>query len=210
MALADAEGIEAVTMRRLGETVGVEAMSLYRHVDNREDLIFGLLDMVDAEIEPPSDDVDWRLAVRGFAISAHNAMIRHRWSCPLMLSGDPTRVRVARLRYMEGLLRALRRAGFPPDLTHHAYHAIESHIMGFTLWQVSIALHVKDLPRLAKILFSKIDESEFPYTVEHGRQHMQPDAPTGNQEFEFGLDLLLDGLERLGRTLPSTTLARSS
>ncbi|HEV3311917.1 MAG TPA: TetR/AcrR family transcriptional regulator C-terminal domain-containing protein [Chloroflexota bacterium] len=197
MELADNDGIEAVTMRKLGQTLGVEAMSLYNHVANKDDLIYGLLDLVDAEIEVPSGEGDWKPAVRRFAISAHAAMIRHRWSCPLMLSTGPTKIRTARLTYMEGLLGTLRGAGFAPELTHHAYHAIESHIMGFTLWQVSIAHQMKDIQSVARDMFRQISEDEFPYTIEHGKQHFSGEAPTGQEEFAFGLDVLLDGIERL-------------
>jgi AcrR family transcriptional regulator len=197
MELADAGGIEALSMRKLGQALGVEAMSLYKHVADKDDLIYGLLDLVDAEIEVPTGDGDWRASVRRFAISAHDAMIRHRWSCALMLSTGPPRIRFARLRYMEGLLRTLRSAGISPDLTHHAYHAIESHIMGFTLWQVSIALQVADIPNLADVFFRQISAEEFPRTIEHGRQHLSGDAPTGREEFAFGLELILSGIERL-------------
>lgn len=197
MELADENGIEAATMRKLGQALGVEAMSLYNHVANKDDLIYGLLDLVDAEIEVPTGAGDWKPAVRRFAISAHAAMIRHRWSCPLMLSTGPSKIRSARLAYTEGLLRTLREAGFSPELTHHTYHAIESHIMGFTLWQVSIARHVKDMKGTAETLFRQISPEEFPYTIEHGRQHFGGNAPTGREEFAFGLDVLLDGIERL-------------
>ncbi len=204
MELADAGGIESVSMRKLGHALGVEAMSLYRHVANKEDLIYGLLDLVDAEIEVPDGNGEWKSDVRRFAISAHDAMIRHRWACALMLSTGPSRIRRARLTYMEGLLRTLRSAGFSPELTHHAYHAIESHIMGFTLWQVSISRHAAEIRKAIPMLFRQISDEEFPYTVEHGRQHLASNAPTGNEEFAFGLDLILDGIERMREGGPAT------
>jgi AcrR family transcriptional regulator len=197
--MADEGGIESLSMRKLGQRLSVEAMSIYNHVANKEDLIYGMLDMVDAEIEIPLPGDEWRNAVRRFAISAHDAMLGHRWSCALTLSTGPKRMRHARLQYMEGLLGTLRSDGFSPDMTHHAYQAIESNIMGFTLWQVSIAQHLTnaEAPNIAKLLFSQIPEDKFPFSIEHGRQHFSGSAPSGNEEFAFGLDLVLDGLERL-------------
>src|SRR5215208_2263294 len=136
--LADESGIDSLSMRKLAAELGVEAMSLYNHVANKGDLFDAIVDRVVSEIELP-DDGAWDEAVRRCAVSAHAAFLRHPWACSLVLSPsrmpDP-RAKPARLVYMEWLLRRLRDAGFSPALTYHAYHALDSHIVGFTLWEL--------------------------------------------------------------------------
>src|SRR5256885_8563748 len=113
--LADDGGIEALAMRKLARTLGVEAMSLYNHVANKGDLVDGIVDLVVSEIELPSAAEDWDVAIRECAISAHEALLRHPWACSLVMSPTTTRIpRTPRLRYMEWLLRRLREAGFSP------------------------------------------------------------------------------------------------
>ncbi len=194
--LADKGGIEALSMRKLGQELGVEAMSLYNHVANKQDLLAGIVDVVASEIEVPSDGDDWKAAIRHGAMSAHAVLLRHRWAASLMMrvtSGSP-----ARLRWHEGVLRTLREAGFSADLTHHAYHALESHIMGFTLWQVSLPFETRaELLDMAQGFLREFPADDHPYLLEHMQQHLGESSPAGRTEFEFGLDLILDGLERL-------------
>lgn len=195
IALADEHGIDALSMRRLGQELGVEAMSLYNHVANKDDLESGIVEIVLGEIEVPSG-ADWKAALRRTAISSHDAFVRHRWACSLMMRASG--VSPARMRWMEAVLRTLREAGFSADLTHHAYHALDSHITGFTLWQVSMPFETKEeLDDIAGWFLSQIPTDEYPYVVEHAHQHLEPASPDGKSEFEFGLDLILDGLERL-------------
>jgi AcrR family transcriptional regulator len=193
---ADAHGIEALSMRRLAKELGVEAMSLYNHVANKDEILSGIVEIVAGEVEVPSDPANWKTSIRQSAISAHDAFIRHRWSCSLMTS-TPSVV-PSRMRWMEGVLATLREAGFSPNLTHHAYHALDSHITGFTLWQVSFPFDTREeLLDLAEDFLKQIPVDEYPYVIEHAQEHLaepDPDEPT---EFEFGLDLILDGLERL-------------
>jgi AcrR family transcriptional regulator len=199
LALADADGIESLSMRKLGQQLGVEAMSLYNHVANKDDIQDGIVEIVLSEIEEPSDEDDWRAAIRRTAISAHEAFIRHRWACSLMMRVP--RVSPARMQWMESVLRTLREAGFSADLTHHAYHALDSHITGFTLWQVSMPFETKEeLVDLAEGFLREIPTDEYPYIIEHAEQHIAPSSPDGRTEFEFGLELILDGLERLRGT----------
>ena len=102
---------------------------------------------------------------------------------------------------MEAVLRTLREAGFSADMTHHAYHALDSHITGFTLWQVSMPFETKaELLDLAEDFLQQIPADAYPYVIEHAEQHLAPASPDGATEFEFGLDLILDGLERLRDT----------
>src|SRR5947209_8441840 len=147
LGLADEAGIEALTMRKLGQALGVEAMSLYNHVANKDDLLAGMVDRVAGEIELPPAGGDWAAAVRVSAISAHAALERHPWATTLMMSrGGP-----ARMRYMDALLRRLREAGFSPELTYHAYHALDAHIFGFSLWEAGHAVTASD-PRGAAFI----------------------------------------------------------
>jgi AcrR family transcriptional regulator len=195
--LADADGIEALSMRRLAKDLGVEAMSLYNHVANKDDLVSGITDLVVSEFELPSGSEDWDTAVRKYAISAHDVLLRHRWACRLVLSpgGSPT-ADTARMRSMEWLLGTLRGAGFSPDLTYHAYHALDSHILGFTLWQLGHSLPpATDIPDMAATFLRMLSADEFPYLVEHIHQHVEAPSGDGQREFEFGLDLILDGLK---------------
>ena len=164
--LADQGGIEALSMRKLGQELGVEAMSLYNHVANKDDLLAGIVELVLGEIEAPSGKADWKTEIRRTAISSHEVFLRHRWACSLMMRG--TTVSPARMQWMESLLRTLREAGFSADMTHHAYHALDSHITGFTLWQVSMPFETKaELLDLAEGFLRQIPVEEYPYVIEH-------------------------------------------
>jgi AcrR family transcriptional regulator len=201
--LADEAGIESLTMRKLARELGVEAMSLYNHVANKGDLVDGIVDLVLDEIDLPSDSEEWDAAVRECAISAHETFLRHPWACRLVMS--PTSFRISgspRVRYMEWLLTRLREAGFSPDLTYHAYHALDSHILGFTMWQLGHMAGAKslaadgDLADFAATLVQELRERGYPYLAEHAEQHLAAAKDDGARQFEFGLDLILDGLKR--------------
>jgi AcrR family transcriptional regulator len=201
--LADGGGIESLTMRRLARELGVEAMSLYNHVANKGDLVDAMVDLVVSEIELPATSDTWDVAVRECAISAHEVLLRHPWSCSLVMSTTSTRIaRNARVRYMEWLLGRLREAGFSAELTYHAYHALDSHILGFTLWELghSGAANAirgdKDLADFAASFVRELRAADYPYLAEHAEQHVAAFGDQGTSEFEFGLDLILDGLER--------------
>ena len=140
--LADEGGFESVTMRRLGRELGVQAMSLYNHVANKDDIRNGIVEMVMAEIETPADGEDWKAAIRQSAISTHEVFLRHPWACSLQMA--TTTFNPEQMQHTEWILRTLREAGFSADMTHHAYHALEGHITGFTLWQVSLPFESKE------------------------------------------------------------------
>jgi AcrR family transcriptional regulator len=207
IALADADGIEALTMRKLGQALGVEAMSLYNHVANKGELVAAMVDRVVEQFELPDDEPRWEAAIRRCAISAHDLLIEHQWACSLALLPSDTRVVDGpRIRYMEWLLRRLREAGFSAEIAYSAYHTLDSHIFGFTLWQLG---HAKAARMLAPSDGQSLEEwaarfleqmrPQFPYLAEHGEQHMAAGAHDGRHEFEFGLDLILDGLKRVRR-----------
>jgi AcrR family transcriptional regulator len=196
LGLADQAGIEALSMRRLAQELGVEAMSLYNYVKGKDDILDGILEIVLDEIEIPSDEADWKEALRRTASSAHEILVRHRWACSVMLGR--TRVSPPRMRWMESVLGTLRKGGFSAELTHHAYHALDSHITGFTLWQVSMPFDTRaELLDMADTFVSSVPADEYPYVVEHARQHLAPSDGEGASDFGFGLELILDGLERL-------------
>jgi AcrR family transcriptional regulator len=200
--LADEGGIESLTMRRLAAELGVEAMSLYNHVANKGDLVDGIVDLVVAEIELPSATAEWDLAIRAYAISAHEAFVRHPWACSLVMSLTSNRAaRAPRLRYMEWLLGRLRESGFSSDLAYHAYHTLDSHILGFTLWQLGHSAAARDfrgadVAELAAKFIRELPAGDWRYLAEHVEQHLAA-GNDGESEFEFGLDLILEGLERL-------------
>jgi AcrR family transcriptional regulator len=195
IALADEDGIEALSMRKLGQALGVEAMSLYNHVKNKDDILDGIVDMVVSEFELPQPGTDWKAAIRRTAITAHEVLVQHPWAASLMLS--PARMSSARLQYMEGILGSLRDGGFSPEMTHHAYHALDSHISGFTLWQVHFQFDPKEAEEVAANFLGKLAPDTYPYLLEHAGEHMKEPGPDDEGEFAFGLDLILDGLDRL-------------
>jgi AcrR family transcriptional regulator len=192
--LADEGGIDALTMRKLGQTLGFEAMSLYNYVANKDDLLDGILDLVLAETEPPSSAGDWHAAIRSSAISVYEALQRHPWACNLLMA--PGRVRAARLRYMDSLLGRLRDAGFSADTTYHAYHVLDAHIIGFSLWQTMHSYNAAQVTDMVAEFARMIPVDVYPYLHEHGEQHMSEGPHRDVSAFELGLDFILDGLER--------------
>jgi AcrR family transcriptional regulator len=200
MALADQGGIDSLSMRKLAQELGVEAMSLYHYVSSKDDILNGIVEIVVSEIELPDGGKDWKAALRRSAISFHDALARHRWATNLMMSG--TGVGTARVRYMDALLGRLREAGFSANMTHHAYHALDSHIMGSTLWAAGYATMAKADPGAVQRFVQKLPLADYPHFAEHVEQHTSKSARDGISEFEFGLDLILDGLEKIRDTAP--------
>src|SRR6266480_8134261 len=136
IALADEGGVGALSMRKLGQVLGVEAMSLYNHVASKGDLLDGMVDVVFSEIGLPAGDVGWKAAMRQRAVSAREALARHRWAIGLMESrGSPG---PATLRHHDAVLGCLRQAGFSIELTAHAYSLLDSYIYGFALQEASL------------------------------------------------------------------------
>jgi AcrR family transcriptional regulator len=195
LALADEGGIESLTMRKLGQTLGFEAMSLYNYVANKDDLLDGMLDRVLDETEPPSPSGDWHTAIRSSAISVHRGLTRHPWACSLLMS--PGRIRPARLRYMDLLLGRLREAGFSADATYHAYHVLDAHIYGFSLWQANHSYNAVQISSMVAEFERLIPVDVYPYLHEHGEQHFAEGPHREVSAFEFGLDFILDGLKKI-------------
>ena len=190
--LADGSGVETVTMRRLGEELGFEAMSLYRHVANKNDLLDGMLDLVLAEWQLPDGQGDWIEAVRTSALSVHDALRRHRWAAQLLMTGG--HIRPARLRYMERLLGRLRDAGFDAETTYHVYHLLDGYIFGFSLWEIAYTTPFD--AEVVSRLMQTIPWDEYAHLAEHRDQHMSDGPHREVSAFEVGLDLILDGLDK--------------
>jgi AcrR family transcriptional regulator len=193
--LADAAGIEGLSMRRLGEELGVEAMSLYTHVANKDDLLAGMIDAVFAEITPPSLEVPWKTAMRDRALSVRAALLRHPWATGLMDSNATPGV--ANLLHHDRVIGCLRGGGFSFPMTAHAFATLDAYIYGFALQDRSLPFETpEETGDLAAEMLVQFPAGQFPnlaaFMVEHV---LQPGYDFGD-EFEFGLDLILDALER--------------
>lgn len=189
--IADQHGVAALSMRKLAKQLGYEVMSLYNHVDNKNDLLDGMVDLVAAEIDEPAPGLGWQPAVRSIAMSAHDALVRHRWAAALWSERWPG---PARWRHMEVLLDLLAGADFPDDVADLAFHAVTMHIQGFTQQQISYTEQASDEAAMFDRFHREVSEDEFPEVHAHVRYHLERDAP--HDEFGFVLDLILDGLER--------------
>jgi AcrR family transcriptional regulator len=191
VALADKGGIESLSMRKLGQDLGVEAMSLYNYVASKDDLLDSMADFIVGEFDLPSIGTEWKETLRQSAISAHQVLWRHPWACGLNVSRP--KVGPAALRYMNSVMGSLRGANFSLQLTHDALHAIFSHIYGFTLQELGMRSSIESLdPETAAILLRQMDD-EYPHINEVARGAIHDHEV----EFAFVLDLIIDGLEHV-------------
>jgi len=193
--LADEVGIDALTMRKLAEVLGVEAMSLYNHVANKDDLLDGMVDIVFGEIDLPSGG-DWKTAMRQRAISARQVLRRHRWAIGRMESRRSPGP--ATLRHHDAVLACLRGGGLSMELTAHAYAVLDSYIYGFALQEATLPFDDgAGTAELAQEILEPMPLDAYPHLVEFATEHaLQPGYSFGNS-FEVGLDLILDGLSRV-------------
>ncbi|MGY1745361.1 TetR/AcrR family transcriptional regulator [Blastococcus sp. SYSU D00695] len=194
--LADRSGLEALSMRKLGEALGVEAMSLYGHVASKDDLLDGMVDAVFAEVDLPSADEGWRPAMRRRADSVRAVLRRHRWAIGLMESR--TSPGPATLAHHDAVIGVLRAGGFTVSQTAHAFSLLDSYVYGFALQEKSLPFQdAAEAAEVAREMFARIPLDRYPHFVELATQHaLQPGYDHG-AEFAFGLELVLDGLERL-------------
>jgi AcrR family transcriptional regulator len=198
VALADDAGIESLSMRKLAEELGVVPMALYKHVANKEELLDGMIDVVVAEIDPPVRGTDWKSGVRQRILSARRALLRHPWASGVIESRtNPTPVL---LEYMESIIGMFRAGGFSINLTHHVMHTIGSRVLGFTQEIFNDSQSVD--PETQAIMVREISR-KYPYIAEiagaasHEGESVVGQGCDDQFEFEFALDLLLDGFERL-------------
>lgn len=192
--LADEGGLEAVSMRRIGQALRVEAMSLYKHVASKDDILDGMADLITSEFEVPSATGDWRAELRSSAISAHEALLRHPWASSLIESRLV--LGPARMRYVDGVIGVLLGAGFPVPTVASAFMALDSHTYGFTLQEQSWSGDLDQAPERAQGLAESLPAGEFPNLMVMV-QAVAESTRGFPLDFTFGLDLLLDGLERL-------------
>ena len=192
--LADEAGIDALSMRKLGQTLGVEAMSLYKHVANKDAVLDGIVEIVAGEIELPKLDGDWREAMRRRATSAHGVLVRHPWATMLIVSRP--NVGPVMLRYVDSTLGCLRQAGFSLALADHAWNAIDSYIYGFTLQELNFPFQPEEYAEVAEAYLPTIPAGDYPH-LHALSEEVISGGHSGLHEFGFGLDLILDGLERL-------------
>lgn len=201
IAHADRHGLASLSMRRLGEALGVEAMSLYRHVANKGDLLDGMVDAVFAEIEVPLDAPDWRTALRRRGISGREVLARHPWA--IMLMQSRTSPGPATLRHHDDVLRVLRTGGFSIELAAHAFSVLDSYLYGFALQEATLPFDTgEQTAELAREILAAAPAEDYPHLTEMAVEHvMQPGYDYGD-EYAYGLDLVLDGLDRARRASP--------
>jgi AcrR family transcriptional regulator len=194
VAIADEGGVESLTMRKLAEQLNVEAMSLYYHVKNKGEILDGILDAVFAEIELPSLDEDWKPAMRKRALSAREVALRHRWAVSLMDSrANPG---TATIRHHDTILGSLRTNGFSVPMAAHAISAIDAYVYGFVMQEDALPFDTEEeLKALADMMLEKFPEKDFPHFAELVTQHALKPGYSYSEEFLFGLDLILNGLE---------------
>jgi AcrR family transcriptional regulator len=193
--LADKGGVASLSMRKLAQGLGVEAMSLYRHVRNKGDIIDGMVDFVFGEIGLPSSGADWQTAMRQRAVSARDVLARHSWAIGLMESRRTPGP--ATLQHHDAVLRCLREAGFSIALAAHAYSALDSYIYGFALQQASLPFTTsEETVQLADSIFRQFPVDAYPHLTELTVEHVLQPGYDYADEFKFGLELILDGLER--------------
>jgi AcrR family transcriptional regulator len=195
VALADEAGLEALSMRKLGQRLGVEAMSLYNHVANKDDLLDGMVDVVFSQIDLPASDADWGTAMRQRAASLREALARHPWATGLMELR--TKHGPASLRHHEAVLECLRAAGFSTEDATHAYWLLDSYIYGFAIQEASLPFGTpEELAEMAAVVLPQVPAADYPRLNEAAAAALEAGYDY-TDEFEFGLELILDGLERL-------------
>jgi AcrR family transcriptional regulator len=194
LTLADRGGVGALSMRKLADELGVEAMSLYHHVANKDDILDGIVDLVFAEIELPSADSDWKTALRQRAISVREVLLRHRWAFGLMESRSTPGP--ATLRHHDAVLGALRNSGFSVALAAQAFSLLDSYIYGFVLQEANLPFHTSDeLAAVADVILERTPAGEYPHLSELIVEHTLQPGYAYENEYLVGLDLILDALE---------------
>ena len=198
VALADEGGVDALSMRKLAQELGVVPMALYKHVSNKDELLDGMVDVVVGEIDPPARGTDWKTAIRQRVLSARSALLRHPWASRVIESrADPT---PTVLEYMDSMIGMFRAGGFSIDLTHHTMHAMGSRLLGFTqeLYDDSVDLDPEATAVMVQQMAGKYPHiTELVMAISHDEASVVGQGCDDQFEFEFALDLLLEGLERL-------------
>jgi AcrR family transcriptional regulator len=199
VALADESGVESLSMRRLAQELGVVPMALYKHVANKDELLDGMIDVVVGEIDPPPGGTgrNWKAAIRQRVLSARRALLRHRWASSVIDSR--TEATPAVLAYMDSIIGMFRAGGFSVDLTHHAMHTMGSRLLGFSqeMFDDSAGIGPELAPAMLEALAPYPNITEMVTAISHDEASVVGSGCDDQFEFEFALDLMLDGLERL-------------
>jgi AcrR family transcriptional regulator len=196
VAFADQNGIASLSMRKLGEALGVEAMSLYNHIANKDQLLDGMVDLVFSEVDVPLGAGDWKAAMRKRAQSARRALGHHPWAIALM--STRTSPGPATLRHHDAVIGSLRAAGFSIELTAHAFSALDSYIYGFALQEATLPFGEteEETAAVAQMMLEQFPHEVFPHLYEFTIEHVLKPGYDYGAEFDFGFELILDGLER--------------
>ena len=193
--LADKSGIESVSMRSLGQALGVEAMSLYNHISNKDEVLTGIIDVVVSKIEMPktSKPKAWKKAMRQRAMSARKVFNEHPWAISLMDSRrEPG---PAMLSYCDSVIGCLLNAGFSIAMAAHAYSVMDSYIYGFALQEQNLPFDsTDDIEEIAEDMLQKSSSDAYPHLIEFVTKHVLKPGYDYANEFEYGLDLILNGL----------------
>jgi AcrR family transcriptional regulator len=201
VALADAGGVEALSMRKLAQQLGVVPMALYKHVANKDELLDGMVDVVVGEIDPPLSGTDWKTAIRRRVLSARSALLRHPWASRVIESRATATPTV--LQYMDSMIGIFRAGGFSIDLTHHAMHAMGSRLLGFSqeLFDDTADIGPEMQANMLRDLADGYPSiTELVMAITHDEGSVVGQGCDDQFEFEFALDLMLDGLARLQDT----------
>jgi AcrR family transcriptional regulator len=195
IAHADAGGLESLTMRTLAEMLEVAPMALYRHIANKEDLIDAMVDIVFGEIGVPAGGGDWKTSMRHRAIAVRDALARHPWAVGLMESRKTPGP--ANLRHHDAVIGRLRAAGFDVERAAHAYSLLDSYIYGFALTKMNLPFDTSGpVGDVAEAMLAPFPVNEYPNLVEFLNEHVMKPGYDYGDEFEYGLDVVLDGLDR--------------
>ncbi len=198
IAIADSHGLVGLTMRSLARELGVQPMSLYHHVANKDEILDGVVDEVFTQIEFPADDLDWKHAMRARATSARAVFRRHPWAIGLV--GTRTTPGLATLQHHDAVIGNLRRAGFSVRMAAHAFALLDTYTYGFAVQEASLPFDADTVAEVANAMIDQFPSDMYPHLAEMAAEHvMQPGYDFGD-EFGYGLELILDGLERALRT----------
>lgn len=195
VAVADAGGIAALTIRSLADKLGVKPMSVYHHVANKDEILDSIVDLVFSEIDLPAPDDDWRTGMRRRAVSARQALRRHPWAIQLLQSR--TSPGPATLRHHNAVIGSLRGAGFSVEMTAHAFALIDSYVFGFALSENALPIHGPEtVTEVAESMMRQYPADAYPHLAEFSTEHVLKPGYDFGREFDFGLGLILDALAR--------------
>jgi AcrR family transcriptional regulator len=196
IAVADEVGVDSLTMRRLGRHLGVEAMSIYKHVADKDEILNGIVDVVIGEIDLPAADANWRAAMRERATSARRVLVSHPWAVGMMESRAT--LGPASLTYVDAVIGSLRAGGFSNAMAAHAFLLLDSYIYGFVVQEMSMSFGTaEETAAQAGATLEALPTDQYPHLADMAAEHFASPGFDYTNEFEFGLDLILDGLATL-------------